>query len=597
MTNHLTKTDFEYPLDTEYLMRKRKSLKRSLESDDVERVNKNIAILGGSSTQHLTDILEVFLLSKGISGTFYQSDFGCYVEDSLFGEEKLAAFQPDIIIIHSSVMNLNHIDLTDGSRSNFELLLENEVSKYNSIWKSLERHNCPIIQNNFDLPQIRPLGNLCCSDYRGLTYFINKLNDHISKNVSENSSLFVHDINYLSAYVGLEKWFDQTLWYTSKYAISMNAMPHFAANISNIICSLLGVTKKCLVLDLDNTCWGGVIGDDGIEGIRLGPEDALSEAFLGFQKYVKNLNNLGVSLAVCSKNEEKVAKSGFTHPSSVLHYNDFASFKANWGPKNINLVDIASEINIGLDSMVFIDDNPAEREIAASVKELSVPDIGDDITNYIKHLDRNGFFERSFLSEDDSNRKDYYAGNKKRSSHAQSFVDYDVYLKDLAMTASIKKFDSSSLERVSQLAGKTNQFNLTTKRLNINEISLIASDDSYLTLYGTLTDKFGANGIISAIIGKTSGADIHIELWIMSCRVFKRGMEFAMFDRFVEKCKQNGVESIYGYYFKTAKNIIIKNLLADLGFTLHKRDDEDTVWHLQVKNYQPKNKFIESKYE
>jgi FkbH-like protein len=172
-----------------------------------------------------------------------------------------------------------------------------------------------------------------------------------------------------------------------------------------------------------------------------------------------------------------------------------------------------------------------------------------------------------------------------------------VYLKDLAMTASIKKFDSSSLERVSQLAGKTNQFNLTTKRLNINEISLIASDDSYLTLYGTLTDKFGANGIISAIIGKTSGADIHIELWIMSCRVFKRGMEFAMFDRFVEKCKQNGVESIYGYYFKTAKNIIIKNLLADLGFTLHKRDDEDTVWHLQVKNYQPKNKFIESKYE
>ena len=593
----LSRDVFEYPLDTDYLVRKRKSLKRLLESDGAERVNKNIAILGGSSTQHVTDMLEVFLLSKGVSATFYQSDFGCYVEDALFGGEKLSAFQPDIIIIHTSVMNLAHVDLTDGSRSKFELLLEDEVSKYKSIWQALERHNCPIIQNNFDLPQTRPLGNLCCSDFRGLTYFINKLNDHISMAASEIPSLSVHDINYLSAYVGLEKWFDQTLWYTSKYAISMNAIPHFAANISNIICSLFGLTKKCLVLDLDNTCWGGVIGDDGVDGIRLGPEDALSEAFLAFQKYVKNLNTLGVSLAVCSKNEDEIAKSGFTHPSSILHYDDFACFKANWNPKNINLVDIASEINIGLDSMVFVDDNPAEREIALSVKDLSVPDIGDDIINYIKHLDRNGFFERSWISEDDSKRRVYYAGNKKRSSHAQNFLDYDAYLRDLTMTASIKKFDSSCLERVSQLAGKTNQFNLTTKRLNFNEISSIASDDSYLTLYGKLADKFGANGIISAILGKITGLDCHIELWIMSCRVFKRGMEFAMFDRFVEQCAENGVDCIYGYYYKTAKNTIVQNIMSDLGFILHRRDGEDTVWLLQVKNYQPKNNFIECEYD
>ena len=175
MTEALAKNLFEFPIDADYLMRKRKSLKRSLESDGAERVKKNIAILGGSSTQHITDILELFLLSKGITGTFYQSDYGCYVEDALFGEAKLSAFKPDIILIHSSRMNLTHIDLTDSSRSNFEQLLEDEVSKYNSIWSALEKYDCPIIQNNFDLPQNRPLGNLCCSDYRGLTYFINKL--------------------------------------------------------------------------------------------------------------------------------------------------------------------------------------------------------------------------------------------------------------------------------------------------------------------------------------------------------------------------------------------------------------------------------------
>ena len=283
----------------------------------------------------------------------------------------------------------------------------------------------------------------------------------------------------------------------------MNSIPELAFNISKIINSIFGKSKKCLILDLDNTCWGGVIGDDGLNGIDIGLETAVSESFSFFQKYVKELKQRGVILAVCSKNDFQNAKEGFEHPDSILKFDDFSSFKSNWTAKHYNILDIAQEINIGTDSLVFIDDNPVERDLVCSqIPSVSVPNIGSDVINFIDYIDRGGFFEATSLLIDDINRNKYYKENVKRNEDQSTFESYEDFLISLKMTAHIQTFSAVYLERITQLTNKTNQFNLTSKRYNAAEIKAILASDMYIKIYGRLTDKYGDNGLISILIGK-----------------------------------------------------------------------------------------------
>ena len=411
------------------------------------------------------------------------------------------------------------------------------------------------------------MGNLDSYDIHGKTYFINKINQEFARYANKIRNLYINDINYLSAYFGLCNWFDKSLWFQAKYSLSMDAIPELAFNISKIISAIFGNTKKCLVLDLDNTCWGGVIGDDGIEGIEIGTETAVSESFTSFQKYVKELKERGITLAVCSKNSIENAKLGFEHPDSILEIDDITSFKANWLPKHENLIEIAKEINIGVESLVFIDDNPIERDLVSSqLPTVSVPNIGNDVVHFIEHIDRSGFFETTSITKDDLQRNQYYEEDKKRLNELASFDSYEDFLKSLDMRAEIMKFSTVYIDRITQLINKTNQFNLTTTRFTIDEIKKISNDDSYIKVYGKLNDKHGNNGLVSIIIGKLKGNDCHVDLWLMSCRVFKRGMEFAMFDEFVNQCRESGVDSLIGYYNKSDKNDIVSNIYSDLGF-------------------------------
>jgi FkbH-like protein len=373
----------------------------------------------------------------------------------------------------------------------------------------------------------------------------------------------------------------------------MDAIPELAFNISKIINSIFGKSKKCLVLDLDNTCWGGVIGDDGLDGIHIGTETAIAETFTSLQSYAKELKQRGITLAVCSKNDFKNAKEGFEHPESILCFDDFTSFKANWGPKHQNILDIAKEINIGIDSLVFIDDNPVERDIVFSqIPSVSVPNVGSDVINFIDHIDRNGYFEPISLLPDDINRNKYYEDNKKRAVEQSTFKSYDEFLVSLDMTATIKSFSSIYLDRITQLTNKTNQFNLTTNRYTAGEIENIANSDKYIKIYGKLTDKYGDNGLIAITIGRIEYKQCHIDLWLMSCRVLKRDMEFAMLDELVRQCKEKRISEIVGYYFKSAKNNMVSDLYEKFGFILSKANNEDTIWKLDILNYENKNKFI-----
>ena len=331
-------------------------------------------------------------------------------------------------------------------------------------------------------------------------HLINQLNLEFAKSAREITNLHINDINYLSSYVGLKNWLDKSLWYQAKYALSFDAIPDLAFDLSKIINSIFGRTKKCLILDLDNTCWGGVIGDDGLDAIHIGTETALAESYTSFQKYTKELKDRGITLAVCSKNDLQNAKEGFEHPDSILKLNDFTSFKANWEPKHQNILDIAKEINIGIDSLVFIDDNPVERDLVTSqISSISVPDVGSDVIDFIDYIDRNGYFEPITLSSDDINRNQYYEDNKKRTNERAVFKSYNEFLSSLEMTAEIKPFSSVYLDRIVQLTNKTNQFNLTTKRYTAGEIDNIANSDKYIKLYGKLSDKYGDNGLSSCI--------------------------------------------------------------------------------------------------
>lgn len=342
---------------------------------------------------------------------------------------------------------------------------------------------------------------------------------------------------------------------------------------------------------------GGIIGDDGADNIEIGQETSLAQTYSEFQEYIKLHKQIGVLLTVNSKNEETNAVSGFERPDSILKMNDFISFKANWNPKSINIMETAQELALLPESFVFIDDNPAERAIVEEqVKGVAVPQIGE-VEHYIQTIDKSGFFEVTMLSTDDLKRNEMYQENAKRSHLQASFTNYEDYLKSLGMKGEIQSFVPMYMSRIAQLTNKSNQFNLTTKRYSQNDIEEVAEDPNHITLYGRLLDKFGDNGVVSIVIGRIDGEnhdELHMELWLMSCRVLKRDMEFAMMDELVRKARDAGIRKLVGYYYPTAKNAMVKDFYALQGFT-KKSEDEDgnTVWEFVINdNYERKQHVI-----
>jgi len=372
------------------------------------------------------------------------------------------------------------------------------------------------------------------------------------------------------------------------------AIPYLSFNVANIIKSLYGKNKKGFVLDLDNTLWGGVIGDDGADNIEIGQETSLGQTYSEFQNYIKLHKQLGILLTVNSKNNFDNALSGIKRPDMVLTEEDFVIIKANWEPKDRNFLEIAAELNLLPESLVFVDDNPAEREIVKSqIPGVSAPDM-DHVEHYIETLDKSGFFEVTNLSKDDLNRNEMYKASAVRSKIEATFANYEDYLHSLNMKAAIKGFEPAYMSRISQLTNKSNQFNLTTKRYNQNEIEEVASNKAYITLYGRLEDKFGDNGVVSVVIGNIIKAELHIDLWIMSCRVLKRDMEYAMMDDLIMQCKKKGIKKIIGYYYSTAKNGMVKEFYGLQGFEKVSEDnDGNTVWEFVINGeYEHKNRVI-----
>lgn len=590
--------ELEYPFDSEAIYGRKKALKRELlaQLDEKSCLHKKIAILGGSTTRDIKLMLELFLLNYGIQPEFYESEFNQYYQDAMFPNPELEAFAPDIIFIHTTFRNIADFPTLSDSAETVQELLDKEYLKYVKMWERLAKvYHCVIIQNNFEYPYYRLLGNKDASDMHGKVNFVTRLNCKFYEYAQNTPNFYINDINYLSAQYGLEKWSDPFYWHSYKYALCVPAIPDLAFSVAKIIKSVYGRNKKAFVLDLDNTLWGGIVGDDGVENLVLGHETSAGQVYCAFQEYLKEYKALGVLLNIDSKNDYENAIAGLNHPAGVLKPDDFIQIKANWEPKDRNLVQIAKELNLMPDSMVFVDDNPAEREIVrGQVSGVAVPEL-ERPEEYAKIIDRSGFFEVTNLSEDDRKRTAMYQENAKRAKEEAAFENYEDYLKALNMKAEIKSFAPVYMARIAQLTNKSNQFNLTTRRYTQPEIEEAAANPDYITLYGKLEDKFGDNGVISVVIGHNIENVLHIDLWIMSCRVLKRDMEYAMMDTVAEACKKQGITEIRGYYYPTAKNSMVKEFYALQGFEKIKEDEQgNTEWRLSLADgYEVKNHVID----
>ena len=527
-----------------------------------------LAVLSSSTSRQLSQLIELQLFAIGAVAEIYEADYGVFRQEILDGGSPLYGFGPKIVFLATGWRDLAHRPNLNDDRPQVERLLRRELAEYSSLWHTLhDRLGCQIIQNNFEQPPWRTLDNHETRHPAGFGRFLTRLNLALADDAPD--FVTIHDVDHLAAAAGRWAWGDERFFHHAKLPCAPELLVDYAHSVASLVGAHLGLGKKCLVLDLDNTLWGGVIGDDGLGGIRLGQGDAESEAFLAFQRYVQGLQRRGVILAVCSKNEEHVAREVFEkHPEMVLRLDDISCFVANWTDKATNLRTIAQRLNIGLSSLVLVDDNPAERGLVRRLApEVAVPELPEDPAGYVRAIEQHRYFQLVSLGAEDYRRTDYYRANAERDQSQSSAGSVDDFLRSMQMTARIGPIEPATLLRSAQLINKSNQFNLTTRRYSAAELAAIADDQRWITLTVALADRFGDNGLISVLLGRVDGDVLEIDTWLMSCRVLKRGVERFLLNHLHELALGRGLVSLRGRYIPTPRNAIVAAHYAELGFT------------------------------
>lgn len=553
-----------------------------------------IAVLGTASIQHFVMVLRYLLHVEGIDADIYEGEYDGIAMEVLNSDSALYQFKPEYVIILPHYLEIRDFPQLMDSKEQIEEKKYNTVKFYEMVWSKLANANrSQIIQANIVIPPEHILGNLEGQYSFSKTQFLRKINETLVEKSPENVSIV--DLDLISNYIGKYQWFDYSGYFLHKTGFNMTCIDAVVKPFVQQILAFKGKTRKCLVLDLDNTLWGGVVGDDGVEGIQLDPNNAIGEAYRYFQKYLLELKKRGVILAVCSKNDETTAKEPFEKNSNmILSFDDISCFIANWDDKATNLKRIAEQLNIGIDSLVFFDDNPAERDIIEKyLPEVFVINVPQDPALYVQQLDKESPFEWLQLTKEDTLRSVSYVQNRKRDELSKNFVDYDEYLKALQMKGNITLLTANKAERFTQLLNKSNQFNLRTQRYTIAEINNKMSDGNFRCLCIDLSDKYSSYGLISSVILEKKNKDCFIESWVMSCRVLKRNVEYLMFMKIIETAKEMGCTTVRGEYIPTKKNSMVSSLFESLGFAFVKEKDECKEYSFDVETNVEYSTFIE----
>ncbi len=554
-----------------------------------------IAVLGGATTDFLDAPLRLELESRGIAGELHVGDYNTYAHEMLDPGSRTVAFGPDVAVVLLSPLNVADWPEVGEDDGRVRRRVEASAAHWLGLCEALHHSaGCEIVMSNFHPLPSRPLGNLGARVPWDRNRFLRLLNEALVAGAPDYLHIF--DIESLAATYGTANWFDSRYWHHAKQPVAFDCVVPFVRRLGGLIAGIFGQTAKCLVLDLDNTLWGGVVGDDGVEGLKLGHGSAEGEAFLAFQEYLLHLKDRGVILAVASKNEDVTARAAVeTLPDMALRLADFAVFKASWSPKTEAIQEIARELNIGLDAIVFVDDNPAERELVRqTLPQVRVAELTADPSDYPEVLDRSCWFEIARLTDEDRRKSAQYRENAERADLEAVSADYESYLASLGQRAIVRPFDMMNLDRIAQLINKTNQFNLTTRRRTRSEVEALMGRDDIITLSVRLADRFGDNGLIAVMIGVQEGQTLRIDTWLMSCRVFKRGVEHMMVNALMAEAARRGVSKVTGVYVPTARNGLVADLYADLGFEkTGETSDGATTWQIAVNAYERQPAAIE----
>lgn len=537
-----------------------------------------LAVLGSATLSHLGPSIRIAALRRNAWLTVYEGAYAQYVQPLLAGDPELDAFKPDVVLLALDAQHVaGHLD---GSA----MAEERWLTSLHGCWAAArERFGATVIQQTI-MPVLPSL--LGSNEHRWAASpaaAIARLNVAL-RQAADQAGIHLLALDDRVSRDGLRAWHDPVMWLRSKHEVSPMAAPIYGDLVARLLGALQGRSSKCLVLDLDNTVWGGVIGDDGMDGIVLGQGSALGEAFCALQRYAKGLSRRGIILAVCSKNDEAVALAAFdNHPEMVLRRTDIASFVANWDDKAQNIRRIARELNIGLDSLVFVDDNPFERNLVREhLPEVAVPEIPDDDPAAVPQLLADaGYFESLAITADDRSRTAQYRDNEGRRRLEEEAVDLPSYLRSLQMTLGWRRFDRAGLPRIVQLVNKTNQFNLTTRRVTDQAVLAVLDDPKAFGLQLRLADRFGDNGMIAVVIGRlTPENDCLIDTWLMSCRVLGRGVEGATLNLVAAEAQRLGADRLVGEYRPTAKNGMVSEHYVKLGFEPDPHAPDRFVLHL-----------------
>jgi FkbH-like protein len=550
-------------------------------------MHNKVALIGDTSTQFLGIAIKGMGVERGYKINLFEAEYNQVERQVLDPTSDLHAFGAKYTVVFQSTHKLlETYSLKDAS--DWSKLCEERIQFVRTLCETIDGK---IIYFNYPEIDDTVFGQYANRIDQSFTWQIRKLNYELMQLTQEYPNLYICDIAALQNQFGREWMFDSSVYVSTEMVLSLDALPYVGSRVMDIICAIEGKFKKCLILDLDNTVWGGVVGDDGWENIQVGHGLGIGKAYTEFQEWVKKLKNRGIIIAVCSKNDEDKAKEPFEkNPEMVLRLDDIAVFVANWENKADNIRTIQKILNIGFDSMVFLDDKPVERAIVReNVPGVCVPDLPEDPGDYLEYLYSLNLFETASYSSGDKDRTKQYQTEAKRVQAAQKFTNEADFLKSLDMVSVVEGFTPFNTPRVAQLSQRSNQFNLRTVRYTDGEIAALGASDKHVCLSFTLEDKFGDNGQICVIImEKRNDKTLFVDTWFMSCRVLKRGMENFTLNTMVEYAKEHGFERIVGEYISTSKNGMVKEHYPNLGF----RAIGENLYELDVNAYEPRECYI-----
>jgi FkbH-like protein len=543
-----------------------------------------LGLISNANADFIYPALVATALRHGIALECIATPFGQLAQQALSSDSEIKAAQPDAVLIAADFRGLP-LRPTPGDAAAAEATVAQLLDHMAALREGIKRDSKTIcILQTIARPAEPYFGSLDLVMPGTLRHLIDAVNRGIASSIAGTEDVLL-DVAALAETVGLAEWHSPIEWNLAKVPFASAFLPLYADHVCRLIAALRGKGRRCLILDLDNTLWSGVIGDDGVEGIVIGQGDPTGEAHLTVQQTALSLRDRGIVLAVSSKNDDEIARLPFrSHPEMVLREEHIAVFQANWNDKATNIKAIAEELSLGLDAMVFLDDNPTERGLVRRLlPQVAVLELSEDPSLYARTLMASGYFEAVTFSAEDRDRADFYRDNARRVALQKQAGDVDAYLASLEMVISFRPFDDLGRARITQLINKSNQFNLTTRRYTEAEVRDVGRDPDCYTLQVGLTDIYGNNGMISVVICRTNRSDWHIDTWLMSCRVLGRRVENAILRELVAEARRRGIDRIIGAYRPTTRNKMVEDHYAKLGFSMMERREDGTVlWELDA---------------